>query len=1040
MNDPKTTQIREIFANALEWSDPGERAAYLSIACGADMDLRCQVESLLHAHQQADGFLPPPEPGQLHVEGPGTLIGRYRLLQEIGEGGFGLVFMAEQTEPVRRKVALKIIKAGMDTREVIARFEAERQALALMDHPNIARVLDGGATPAGRPYFVMELIHGIPITEYCDRERLSTIDRLDLFIQVCHAVEHAHQKGIIHRDLKPGNILVTIIDGKPVPKIIDFGVAKALGQRLTEKTLYTSFLQLIGTPAYMSPEQAELSGVEVDTRSDIYSLGVLLYELLTGVTPFDQNLLKKVAVDEVRRLIRETEPLKPSTRLASLGPRLTEVASTRQSDPRTLPRLLHGDLDWIVMRSIEKDRTRRYRTASEVADDLLRHLQDQPVSAGPPGRIYRFRKLLHRRRKPLLAASAAVAVLAIVAFAWQRQFVASRELSRLTALQQEEIRSPRGASVDRSISSWGRHLVPEILNVEPHASLSPDETMLAYVEWDGPDADLVVRDLQTGLIRNLSESEKHMPGVFEMCPGLHVWSPDSTLIAYVWSSTARNLDLELRLVSIETGDITTLLPANGNKWYAPHDWSADSRRILCSTGDKSFVLFDLNTGELRELGASSVPISHARLSRDENYIVFTGTDESSPAPERDRPSDLYLLDLKRGHTKRLTFDGTSAHPIWASNSGAILFSSKRLGSWDLWGVEVEQGAPTAPPFPVSYGTGRSETRMTRSGKLIVHRKTSPADGYTIAEGAPVKDASEVPRFEGTILFKSAGRLHTLTHEVGTLAIRPLPITGTPSHELHAGLRWFLDLQPVLESENRGIPEEPRYELIASAIENQAILSVQLKTDPQLHVSPPLQWVYDHKHALPDGKVSFVGTLPGSRPQIYSMEVTFAPGGHITGSMGAPGDALPAFVHGFYRGYSWSPDGTQVAFTSEDKQLHILNLITGQRSSLVEGENPVWSPDGMRIAFCQDYSAIFTINPDGAGLEQWARRPDRPGTRETWPRSGYYELLWSPESTALMYGYEKDMLRRIFLLTEAGAEPCNVTRQVIGSAIPVSWLP
>src|SRR5438093_3514173 len=279
-------------------------------------------------------------------ERTGMTIGRYKLLQQIGEGGFGMVFMAEQTEPVQRKVALKVIKAGMDTREIIARFEAERQALALMDHPNIAQVLDGGTTAAGRPYFVMELVRGIPITDYCDQTTLSTRERLELFIKVCRAVQHAHQKGVIHRDLKPTNVLVTLHDGEPVPKVIDFGVAKALGQKLTEKTLFTRFEQMIGTPAYMSPEQAALGGLDIDTRSDIYSLGVLLYQLLTGVTPFDAETLRQAALDEIRRMIQETEPAQPSTRLLTLGDRLAEVAKQRHAEPAALTRLLRGDLDW----------------------------------------------------------------------------------------------------------------------------------------------------------------------------------------------------------------------------------------------------------------------------------------------------------------------------------------------------------------------------------------------------------------------------------------------------------------------------------------------------------------------------------------------------------------------------------------------------------------------------------------------------------------------------------------------------------------------
>src|SRR4029077_18959673 len=326
----------ELFFAALEIDDREARESFLVASCGRDSELRGRVERLLTANSRVGHFLDPPAAVSTvaHsslplVEGPGTVIGPYKLLEAIGEGGMGVVYMAEQVEPVRRKGALKVIKPGMDSRQILARFEAERQALAMMDHPNIARVLDADATDSGRPYFVMELVRGIPITDYCDREQLSVPDRLDLFVLVCRAVQHAHQKGVIHRDLKPSNILVTVSDGAPIPKVIDFGIAKATGHRLTDKTLFTGFTQLVGTPLYMSPEQAELAGVDVDTRSDIYSLGVLLYELLTGATPFDQETLRKGALDEIRRIVREEEPPKPSTRLSALGTARTAVSANR---------------------------------------------------------------------------------------------------------------------------------------------------------------------------------------------------------------------------------------------------------------------------------------------------------------------------------------------------------------------------------------------------------------------------------------------------------------------------------------------------------------------------------------------------------------------------------------------------------------------------------------------------------------------------------------------------------------------------------------
>ena len=413
-----------LFTDALT-RPPAHRSAFLAAACHDDLALLARVAALLAAHDGPESLHVPDAVARLAIAGeqkPGDRIGPYKLLQKIGEGGCGVVFLAEQEKPVRRRVALKVIKLGMDTREVIARFEAERQALATMEHPNIATVLDAGATENGRPYFVMELVRGVSITRFCDDHNLPTRDRLELFIQVCHAIQHAHQKGVIHRDIKPSNILVELHDTLAVPKVIDFGIAKAAQGRLTDQTLFTALEQFIGTPAYMSPEQAQLSGLDIDTRSDVYSLGVLLYELLTGRTPFDANALLEAWLDEVRRHIREVDPPKPSTRLVTLeGEALTTTAQLRQTKAPKLVNFIKGDLDWIAMRCLEKDRTRRYESANALAVDLQHFVQDEPVSARPPSPWYVLQKVVRRHRVAMVGAGVFLLVVGggTVASAWQ---------------------------------------------------------------------------------------------------------------------------------------------------------------------------------------------------------------------------------------------------------------------------------------------------------------------------------------------------------------------------------------------------------------------------------------------------------------------------------------------------------------------------------------------------------------------------------------------------------------------------------------------
>jgi serine/threonine protein kinase/Tfp pilus assembly protein PilF len=497
MADDTRLRIKRIFTEALELS-PADRVLLLDERCRGDEALRHEVERLLGAHDAAGDFLNHPTllpadlagPPAAPDEEPGARIGPYRLLQKLGEGGFGAVFMAEQEHPVRRRVALKLIKLGMDTRQVVARFEAERQALALMDHPNIARIYDAGSTTAGRPYFVMELVRGRPITRFCDEHRLSTRDRLALFADICDAVHHAHQKGVIHRDLKPGNVLVGMSDeggGRPVAKIIDFGIVKATGARLTDRTLFTEHGAMIGTPEYMSPEQTEFDAVDVDTRADVYALGVLLYELLTGTTPVEGARLRSASFAEMQRMIRDTEPPRPSTRVSSLitrdSDRAGTLAAARRASPAELRGQLRGELDWVVMKALEKDRRRRYQSAAELAADVRRYLENRPVLAGPQTTAYRVRKFIRRHRVGVLAASAiALAVIAGGAAAT----VGLIEARRANA-QERALRTAAQASENRATAALARsRVVADFLKsvfsaVTPAAAQGRDTTLLREI-------------------------------------------------------------------------------------------------------------------------------------------------------------------------------------------------------------------------------------------------------------------------------------------------------------------------------------------------------------------------------------------------------------------------------------------------------------------------------------------------------------------------------------------------------------------------------
>jgi WD40 repeat protein/serine/threonine protein kinase len=667
----KAVNESQIFGNALKLATPEERSAYLAEACAGDPRLRTDVEALLRAHANDPGYLEQPAgtlggtvdsppaaglpagsaSGPGSSEQPGTVVsGRYKLLEEIGEGGMGTVYMAEQTRPVKRLVALKQIKAGLDSRQVLARFEAERQALALMDHPNIAKVLDAGATDSGRPYCVMELVKGVPITQFCDKQRLTPRERLELFIPVCQAVQHAHQKGITHRDLKPSNVLVGLYDGVPIPKVIDFGVAKAAGPKLTEATLYTGFGAVIGTPEYMSPEQARLDNLDIDTRSDIYSLGVLLYELLTGTTPLQRNRLKQAALLEVLRLVREEEPPRPSHRLSTTE-ELPSIATCRNIEPRKLSGLVRGELDWIVMKALEKDRNRRYETASGLAADLGHYLNDEPVQAGPPTARYRFRKFARRNKVVLITTAlvAATLVLGTVVSTWQSLRAMRAEHLAQTRLETSEANLyvsrvnlalseclannvPRALELldgcPQDLRGWEWDYASRQCHLELYTFLqsgkaingvafSPDGARVASVSGgfgnDQPavKGDLVVRDVATG--QEIFSDRDVASGYWGVA-----FSPDRR-----WLATGNASDLVIW--NAATGKVEFRLTDPGNRDYPVLSlaFSPDSRRIIAGYG--RFYSSDVGHANLRDLTSRKL-IDRIPGRRKEVYSVAFSPD------------------------------------------------------------------------------------------------------------------------------------------------------------------------------------------------------------------------------------------------------------------------------------------------------------------------------------------------------------------------------------------------------------------------------
>jgi WD40 repeat protein/serine/threonine protein kinase len=1004
---PDANQVKAIFLAAVENCTPDQWAAYLDEACAGEDALRRRVEVLLQAHAGADSLFDHSGPSPVTTvdepavaERPGMVIGPYKLLEQIGEGGFGVVFMAEQQQPVRRKVALKVVKPGMDSKQVIARFEAERQALALMDHPHIAKVLDAGQTGSGRPYFVMDLVRGLPITDYCDQAQLTPRERLELFLHVCQAVQHAHQKGIIHRDLKPSNVLVTQQDGAALVKVIDFGIAKALGGQLTDKTLFTGFAQMVGTPLYMSPEQAALSNVDVDTRSDVYGLGVLLYELLTGTTPFDRDRLRTAGYDEIRRIIVDEEPPKPSTRVSTMGKAATTISANRKSEPRQLRQLFRGELDWIVMKALEKDRNRRYESASAFAADVQRYLHDEPVLAYPPSAWYRFRKLARRNKAGLLVAMSlalglllalgglvtAVLVQAAgnvrIGEALGREQVTSDELRRVLAekddnlyfhriaLAERELAANRSARAEELLNQcpselrgWEWHLLKRQIHEEPlvlagHSAgvpgvaFSPNGLVLASSCWDSqvrlwdPGTGKPLRALPEKPLRSSPDAMRAFQGV--------AFSPNGQFLAVAcWDGTVFVWDLAANHERVLKGH------AGGRAtWVA---FSPDNRHLASASLDKTVIIWDLKSEAQRVLTGHTDGVSHLAYTPDGERLATASADRT-----------VRVWDVRTGRTvSTLTGHRSGVECVAFSRDGRYLASGSRDRTVRLW--DAAGGTPLAV--------------MT---------------GHT----------SEV----NSVAFSPDGRRLATGHGDGTVRLWD-PATGQEALTLrgHRGCVYSVAFSP----------DGWRLASSSHADNNDNVVRVW-NAKPGAEEGPgPLRTLTGHRQEVTclafnrDGRVIASGSLDrtvrvhdtatGDLVQTFNGDlntniagVAISPDGTHLAAVGDQNGLLIAWDLRSRRkvyarpfptdlsGLSYSPDGKRLAVADEGHYVHVLDASNGKSVARLDGLTTgvhavAYQPDGKRLAAgCTDQTVLVwdvetgklqTLKGHEADVLSVAYRPD-----------------------------------------------------------------
>ncbi|UCD49386.1 MAG: protein kinase [Phycisphaerales bacterium] len=901
------------------------------------------------------------------AEKPGTQIGRYRLVSVLGEGGMGIVYLAEQTHLVKRQVALKIIKLGMDTRQVVARFAAERQVLAMMDHPNIAKIFDGGTTDTGRPYFVLELARGVAITDYCDRHGLSIRGRLSLFLQVCKAVEHAHAKGIVHRDIKPSNIMVTTRDGSPVPKVIDFGIAKATHQRLTDRTLFTRYAQIVGTPDYMSPEQAEFGDTPIDARTDVYSLGVLLYELLTGTTPFRVTEDRGRPYDVICRTIRETEPPKPSTRLGALGETAVKLAEQRGVTFDQLHRTIRGDLDWIVMKALEKDRACRYQSVGELASEIGRHLSNQRIMAGPPSTVYRISKLVRRHRLAVAFAALATAALA------------------LGATTAGMLGLPFGhGQAEHASGMVQRHIWNSVSMSSLGHGISQDGRYLPYIDWTA--GNLAIRDLETEtdwLLTNHTDTTwKTIEGWAESA----VMSPDGSRVAYSWVLNDGLDSYQLRVAEPDGSKVGTLYHDAATFWIGPLAWSPDGADILMYHSDREGT-------ELDDSGQRSVRVGHwtlvsardgsvrplktwrrratpwttaAAFSPDGRFVAYDVNVEGDPVNR-----DIVVLDLETGlETPLVEHPAEDRFAAWTPDGQRIVFTSDRGTRTGLWMLGVSAGSPTDPPRRLLGDFNGKPIGFDTDGSLFYTLRATTTDVYLAYLSVAGNQLENQPRLASSRYVGSA-TMADWSPDGQWLAYR----CGLSAHYDNTLGRgdWAVVLYSVETGRERVVSALPEF------------VGGTRMTGPR--------W-------SPSGDTVLVGATSSETGHgLYTIDIDT---GRVT--------LVKRVPEGRIFEACWSPDGESITYAVARKGILRFELETGETKTLFKRSHTFdLSPDGQWLAFWQEGEAV-TVMPSKGGSPREIVRPNRPRSS-----TGIRFVTWTPDGKYLLYPHG-DQLRKIHVET------------------------